>query len=427
MSNLSKLGAGFMMMLSNANWLFFAAATLLTAVIWAQPLSGGPRVPSILLMLLGGFVIAKGLFSTKDRRWQRFLIILTLFWLPALSSLVGSYAPEKSMELLVLLPLYLLFAAATFYLLDKYVQRDWLLIIISAISVFWLADGLLQLFLGQDLFGVPIRPDGRIVGPFAHHLRLSLFVTILSPVVLQYLERHGWVWQLIYLTAAVIIAMLSGVRTDLLTLLLAVGFYTIGRRKFMLIAAMIPVILLAGIFAGSHSDISDKKLKSFSSVPSTYIEWNELSSYRLDIWSTAWNMFSDNPITGVGARAFSTAYDQYKGEDDYFGDTTVTVSHAHHPIISIVAETGVIGLVGLFLAISLIYRWGRDSIHSVLIANPWLQILILMIFPIQSMPILFSLWWFPVVSLVLICYLNDINQIKKHASSELDRVPRDYK
>jgi O-antigen ligase len=423
MSKLSRLGSGFMMMLGNAKGLLFVAVMLLTAVIWAQPLSGGPRVPSILLMLLGGFVIAKGLFSIKDRRWQRFFIILALFWLPALISLVGSYAPEKSIELLVLLPLYLLFAAATFYLLDKYVQRDLLLIIISTISVFWLADGMLQLFLGQDLFGVPINPEGRIVGPFAHHLRLSLFVTILSPIVLQYLERHGWVWQLIYLAVAVMIAMLSGVRTDLLTILLATGLYTLGRRKFMLIAAIIPIVLLAGIIATGQSDISDKKLKSFSSMPSTYVEWNELSSYRLDIWSTAWNMFSDNPIAGVGARAFSSAYDQYKGKDDYFGDTTVSVSHAHHPIISIVAETGVLGLVGLFFAISLIYRWGRGSVHSGVIANPWLQILILMIFPIQSMPILFSLWWFPVVSFVLICYLNDINQIKSDASSQFDRVP----
>jgi|GEM_PF-353469 len=423
MSKLPRLGNGFMMTIANAKWSLLFAATLLTGIIWAQPLSGGPRVPSIILMLLGGFLIVKGLFSVKDRRWQRFLIILTLFWLPALISLVGSYAPGKTIELLVLLPLYLLFAAATFYLLDKYVEHNVLLFIISAISLFWLADGMLQLFLGQDLFGVPITEQGRIVGPFAHHLRLSLFVTIFSPIVLQYLERHGWVWQIIYLMAVVMIAMLSGVRTDLLTILLAVGLYTLSRRKFMLIVALIPIVLLAGIFAGSQSDISDKKLKSFSSVPTTYVEWNNLSSYRLDIWSTAWNMFSVNPIMGVGARAFSSAYDQYSGEDDYFGDATVSVSHAHHPIISIIAETGLIGLAGLVFAIGLIYRWGRHSTYSRLITNPWLHILILMIFPIQSMPILFSLWWFPVVSFVLICYLNDINQIKNDASNELNHVP----
>lgn len=423
MNELSKLDNCFMMTIANAKWSLLVAATLLTGIVWAQPLSGGPRVPSVILMLLGGFLIAKGIFSVKDRRWQRFLIILALFWLPALISLIDSYAPEKTIELLVLLPLYLLFAAAIFYLLDKYVQRNLLLLIISAISVFWLADGLLQLFLGQDLFGVPMTQDGRIVGPFAHHLRLSLFVTILSPIVLQYLERYGWIWQLIYLAAAVTIAMLSGVRTDLLTILLAIVFYTLGRRKFMLIATMIPVIILAGIFAGGHSDISDKKLKSFSSVPTTYAEWNELSSYRLDIWSTAWNMFIDKPITGVGAKAFSYAYDKYSGEDDFFDDSTVSVSHAHHPIISIAAETGVFGLAGLFLAISLIFRWGRHSIHKGLIANPWLQILILMMFPIQSMPLLFSLWWFPVVCFVLICYLHDINQTKNDVGNELDRVP----
>ena len=412
MTKLLQLGNGFMMKITSVNWFFYLTAMLLTSIIWAQPLSGGPRVPSILLMLLGTFVIAKGLFSVKDRRWQRFFTVLALFWLPAFISLLGSYAPEKSIQLLVLLPLYLLFAAAIFYLLDNYVKRDVLFFIISAISLFWLADGMLQHFLGQDLFGVPITPEGRVVGPFAQHLRLSLLVTILSPIVLQYLERHGWIWQLIYLAAAVTIAMLSGVRTDLLTILLALGLYTVSRRKFTLIAAVIPVVLLAGIFAVGHSDISDKKLKSFSSVPSSYAEWDKLSSHRLEIWSTAWNMFIDNPITGVGARSFSTAYEHYNKEDDFFSDASaVSVSHAHHPIISIAAETGIIGVAGLLLIIGLIYRWGRRSIKQGLIANPWLQILILMIFPIQSMPILFSLWWFPVVSLVLICYLNDINSM----------------
>lgn len=411
------------MRMTSTNWRLLLAATLLTAVIWAQPLSGGPRLPSILLMLLGGFLIAKGFFSVKDHRWQRFLLILALFWIPALISLLGSYAPEKSVQLLVLLPLYLLFAAGAFYLLDKYVQRDLLFLIISVISAFWLADGMLQFFLGYDLFGVPINQQGRIVGPFAHHLRLSLFVAIFSPIVLQYLERHGWIWQLIYLAVAVTIAMLSGVRTDLLTILLAVGLYTMSRRKFMIIAAIIPIVLLAGIFSGGHSDISDKKLKSFSRVPLSYAQWNELSSYRLDIWLTAWNMFSDKPINGVGARAFSSAYEHYRGENDFFSTQTGTsVSHAHHPIIAIVTETGLIGFTGLILVVGLIYRWGKSSLHQGLIANPWLQILILMIFPIQSMPILFTLWWFPVVSFVLICYLNDINQIKNNADSEFNRV-----
>ena len=396
--------------LEQVNWSAWIATLLLTSIIWAQPLSGGPRVPSVILMLIGVFLIIKGRFSLKDLRWQRFLLILALFWLPALISLPGSFAPEKTIQLLVLLPLYLLFAATAFYLLDSYVKMRMVMFVFFLVSIAGIGDGLFQLAYGHDIFGLSSRYGSRITGPF-HHLRLSLFIAILLPVIFSYLQRYGWLWQLLYFFAALTIAMLSGVRTDMLTVLLATGLYLVGHKKGILILAIIPLVIAAGLFAGSYSSIAKSKLSTFSSWPTTYAQWNKLSSYRLDIWSTAWNMLRANPINGVGAKSFAYGYNEYKNDGNIFDEDGNRASHAHHPIISIAAETGGIGLVGFLLTCLLVYCWGRESGSRRLLANPWLQILILIVFPIQSMPILFTLWWFPVVALVLIMYLNDIEPI----------------
>ncbi|MDQ7073531.1 MAG: O-antigen ligase family protein [Gammaproteobacteria bacterium] len=149
-------------------------------------------------------------------------------------------------------------------------------------------------------------------------------------------------------------------------------------------------------------------MKTFSNIPSTYTEWNQLSSYRLELWSAGWKMLVDNPVKGVGVRNFAAAYDDYSDEENIFHGQEAY--HAHHPIVSIAAETGLLGLLGLFTAIFLLYRWGKQTVMAgtLLLSNPWAQILILIIFPIQSMPLLFSLWYFPFIAFALVCYLHSI-------------------
>lgn len=391
------------------DWRSGLSILLFTSIIWAQPLSGGARVPSVILMLLGIILLANKSFAFTDLRWRRLLLLFSLFWVPALISVIGSYEPENSAKFIVLLPLFLLYSVTLFYVLDTYLSQNTLFLIITAICSFWLIDASIQFFFDVDLFGVE-RYGDRIVGPFKEHLRLGLFISVLLPIVLSTLARYGWMWQLIYLLMAVAVVMLTGVRTDLLTMIIAVTLYVIASKKYNVMLAMLPIIVVAGLFAGSHSEISQTKIKTFSSIPTTYTEWNQLSSYRLDLWSTAWSMLRDNPVNGVGVRCFSAAYNDYSSENNIFhGQESY---HAHHPIISIAAETGSIGLLGLLGVVFLLYRWGRNhtkNTRELLLANPWLQIVILLLFPIQSMPLLFSLWWFPFVAFVLVCYLHSIN------------------
>ncbi len=393
--------------LKTMDWTIYLSTLLVTAIYWAQPFSGGPRVPSVILMILGIILFVKRLISLEDIRLRRFITVLTLFFVPAVLSLISSYDRSNSLKLIILLPLFIPFAAAVLYLIDNKINNKLLFSIVTVVSVFWVFDGLIQFVFGHDLFGVPPTDEGRIVGPFAHHLRLSLFLSISLPLVLLQLKKSGWIAQLLYLAPAILVIMLSGVRTDLLTALLAIVLYVIVNKHTKLLLGFIPFLLVGGMLASHFSGISETKLKTFSGMPDSYQKWNLLSSHRLDIWLTAKNMVLAHPITGVGARNFSNAYDDYATEGNFFNSERVF--HAHHPMISIAAETGLIGLAGLFMALWLLYKWGRESKVTNLWANPWLQILVLMFFPIQSMPLLFTLWWFPIVTIVMLFYLSDLD------------------
>ena len=169
-------------------------------------------------------------------------------------------------------------------------------------------------------------------------------------------------------------------------------------------------------FSSLLSQSRDGNVTSANSVkvlidsPFSYRQANRFLSGRVDIWMAAWNMTKANPITGVGAKAFNYAYEEHSINDRFkVVDGKGGAYHAHHPWISMVAEKGVVGLLGFIGVILLLFgitartRWGVN-----LNTYPWLLSFVLLINPLNSMPILFKTWWFPIVLLVIAAHLVDV-------------------
>jgi hypothetical protein len=77
------------------------------------------------------------------------------------------------------------------------------------------------------------------------------------------------------------------------------------------------------------------------------------------------------------------------------------------------AEKGIVGLFGLIGVIVLMFSITiRNSGWAKLHTYPWLLSFVLLINPLNSMPILFKTWWFPIVLLVIVAHLVDVAKKK---------------
>jgi len=154
----------------------------LLLIFWS-PFTGGPRVFSALLAIMGGWLVYRervALFAQPAM--QRWLIIFLLLWIPLLLSVPGSFDLSRSFKTVAVLPLYFLVGIALIHSLRRDADRRWLAKGIGLTLALWLADALVQYFLGRDLIGVPLTSDGRIVGAFGDNLHLAVFLAVLGPV-----------------------------------------------------------------------------------------------------------------------------------------------------------------------------------------------------------------------------------------------------
>jgi len=283
----------------------------------------------------------------------------------------------------------------------------------------WLGDGLIQFVFGRDLLGIPMGSDGRMMGPFPDNLHFGLFLTLLMPVMLWRMVEKRPLAAIAVIALIGFAAGMGGTRSNLFFYLLATA--TLMPRFGWWHRALIVLALLIGVVAAvGQSGTTASKFQQFNAPGNEQSLFQNLDYFlsgRMIIWETAGEMIKDRPLTGVGAGAFAEAYDHYatRPEDPYRsgGSYVGGVYHAHQMYVSIAAESGLIGLAGLLAAIALLFRWYfQASPGNRALAVPYAASLAVIAFPLQSQPVLYNAWWFPVM-LLLLCGLVIALQSKK--------------
>lgn len=372
-----------------------------------------PVVPAVLLCLFGIWLIWRerlALFAaTAQRRW---LMVFPLLLLPVLLSAPGSFNPRISLSTAVVLVLYFFTGVALIRALRFAPQREWLVKWISIVLLFWIVDASIQYLFGQDLFSVALNRQGRVLGPFAGNLRLSLFLALLLPILLVWLMPRGLAVTLTGFGVTAAVAMLSGVRMVLvfLAVVVAVLFFRLpgGRWKWL----AVPTLALVAGAALVLSPVLQERFTRFSALQNpTFETMDRLLSGRLTIADAAANMVIDRPFTGVGAGAFQAAYQHYSTRpDDRFLRANKRVYHAHQLYVGLVAESGLIGLAAFLVIIVLAARWYRSAPQIRRhMAWPFALALLTYIFPINSQPVLYQQWLFPVLLLLLAGMLSSLD------------------
>ena len=343
---------------------------------------------------------------------NRFLCIAFLcIWVPMVASLPDAVIPVESLRKTASFGIYFLAGVYVVGAYTRFRDLDWIMKGATAVCIFWVIDALWQFHTGADWFGIPYQDGARLTGVF-HTGRIGYVLASFAPIVFETTRRlsRRWSWCPALLAPYFMTIVLSGSRASWGALAIATAGYVLfpffcsdrpspARRRWSrstIAAVLSPVVLTAAIVAYSWPGGMDRILKvvgprveSLDGLWSLDREKFERSvTWRLSIWMTATNMWSDHWLNGVGPRGFRHAYHEYSPEKDYFllkDGTHGAPTMPHLQLLEIAAETGMIGLFGyLVFAVIFVARLRslqRDSFRS---AYPYALALIVALFPFSA-------------------------------------------
>jgi len=373
------------------------------------------RLPSALLGLFGVWLVWTGRISVfTGTAARRLTLIFALMLIPILLSVPTSHDWRFSALVAVAVALYFLVGLALMHALRGDAQRLWLAKWLTIFMLVWAVDGLIQYIFGRDLLGIPLYIDGRITGFFSRgNMGLSVILTILLPIPLWYFMRKNLMTMFAFFVLVGVVAVLAGLRNSLVLMLVAavgISLRLSYRYRLGFIAVALVVVTSVGL-----SPIMKERLQRFTELGTmTFEQYDQITSRRLTIWETAGKMVVDRPLTGVGAGMFARVYERYSTRaNDPFrpGGAFGRSLPAHNVYVSIAAETGILGLLGIIVAFVLCLKWyyaatplRREQ------AWPFAFSLLIAMFPFSFIYTLYTQWFFPVPLLLLTAMLSALEE-----------------
>ena len=339
--------------------------------------------------------------SAEHRHRIRLVSIIVVpvflcFWLPMVVSSFDSYLPQKSWVSSIAALRYLAAVLSMAVLLHADSARWRVIRWTSYLLVFWALDGFVQLIFGADLFGVAMHPE-RLNALFIKKYQFfGPTLAMLSPLLLEHARRHwpSWAWVAAF-TLTLGAVLIAGMRAGWLIMAVVLLVYVWlmlkrENRELRKASLSIPVFVFTAII-GSYlvSPLFQARLEQSLVITQGTEEAVSLaSSKRMPIFTTSLAMFTAHPVNGVGVRAFPRAYMEYAAQDDIHiqdsgGKSGAT--HAHNLVLEVMADTGSIGLIGLFTGFLLVLRfWKNMTPARQNEAFPFALALVLVLFPLNS-------------------------------------------
>lgn len=350
------------------------APVLAWSYLLMRPFGNSSNLP-LLIMAIAAVVLIRrhGRAIWREGIAGYYVLLWLAVWLPMLLSLPDSAKPDKSLGTIAAFVGYGLAGLFLTHALRPEPARVLFLKLSAWLLAFWIVDALFMAAFGFDLLGQKQQAT-RLQGIFGEDsLKFGLALTMASPLLFDHARRRwpGWAFALIYLgcLAAVLLGQNreSWVVFGLITLAYAVAVARDhGIRPWHALLALAVVGTLGGAAAYHVSpEFAQRVDQSARVFEGSYEAINAASSNRLPLWETAARMALENPVNGVGLRAFRYVYNDYAPPDDPFAnrDTGIGAFYAHQIVLEVGSETGALGLIGLVIFYALLIRlwWRADA------------------------------------------------------------------
>ena len=417
----------------------------------------GPAIPDIIIVigvLFGIFYCF--FFKTYEDFVKIDLFRATiLFWLSLIFISIFAYNKINSFQDSFIFIRFLLIPIFCYFLFfkdEKFLQR--LLFLIFILVVFVSIDTLYQFFnytskdgFGEDLLGFRSNWYGRLTGPFGDELipgsyvskfGLLGFVFIISNKKLE----KKIIFQSIYLSLILLVCFVSGERmalaTFLLSLLLLFIFLSDNRKSiFLSIILGISLIFLAIYLHPFYNDFKiiestqyhqGQKIEKFFqcennikkvcskiiNIQPSFLEVikNFSTSAYGEIYLLSYNMFLDNPITGIGINNFKYLCDF----NEIYTSMMINyecASHPHNIYVQWLTEGGIVVFIFFILYLIILIRFIINNIGDKKYKIISLIIIFAMFWPIMSTGSLVKNWY-GVITFFIIGICMCLSKFKKN-------------
>ncbi|MGB9857719.1 MAG: O-antigen ligase family protein [Dictyoglomaceae bacterium] len=271
--------------------------------------------------------------SIKRIRFKKIEIIelsvIIIFFLSFLFSPYKDLAFRSFLVLLLLYITYLLFLRSeNFSIENLYPLIDYWILGSTLLSF-----GSITVFLYKGTYAETTFLGKNGVG--------TLLATSLPLAQLRIFNSQDKLWHilcLLIITGGLILCMSQGAWIGLL--LAEILLFILGDKKIrknILFLSFLGLLLLS-IFIIRSFLVKDNLFSFFL----TRLDMNSSSkTERIYIWKSAWKMFLDHPITGIGVGTFGLAYPSYKLPQSHIE----TTPFAHNLPLNLLAETGILGFL----------------------------------------------------------------------------------
>lgn len=396
-----------------ASW---APVVLAWSFLLLLPFGRSSELPMFIMAVLGGILVWKhGRQATWQGGAKTFSLLFLCIWIPIALSVPDSLWFKKSLSTALTFPRIYLAGIYLIWMLREDLARQRLLKLSAWLLLFWVVDALIQAVIGYDLLGYvyPARLNG-VFGP--DNWKLGLTLAMLSPIVWEYVSRHGAKWQLVlaWLGTAAVVLLASNRQSWIVFAVASVMWgWVYARRLGFHPAKLIAPIALVAVAAGVggyqiNPKFAQRVDQSIAVLDFSYESLNAASSMRLHLWKNALNVLESHPINGAGVRAYRYAYPQFAEAGDPFMNPDGTGQfYAHQLLLEVGSEAGLIGLAGLLAFFVIFIHLGRGLSAYPMAWAAWLGAFA-WLFLINTHTALYSAYWSILIGWLIAISLNPL-------------------
>ena len=328
-------------------------------------LISGPFLSDLCVVLVCIFFLTN-IFLNKEYNFFKnkfFIIFLIFFAYLVINSLIKFYDYNNIRSSVGYIRLGI-FALGVAYFIEKEKKLlKWVFLVFLICFIILITDGYIQYFFKINIIGTPVDlPSGRIRFLFNDEYILGSFISRLFPIFLGlsfiiFKNKKKFIIPISILFVFVeVLIFLSGERTAFFYNTLAALFIIIminNFKKIRLITLLMSFFII--VLISTYDDTAKKRVwdHTINQIGINSSKLNIFSKIHQSHYLSAYRMFLDNKLMGVGIRNYRNFCHNPKYITHYYSCTT----HPHNTYVQLLSETGIIGFsFGLILFFYFVFK-----------------------------------------------------------------------